>query len=142
MGNTSEKFEILSINAINYFINNLEDESGIHIQPNSNTMIKISIENSISSIKCDDIENEFIDQLKHELNSIFATNDYTNLLDNCIDILNEQAIIASENEILRPDKIIIKEKQTLVVDFKTGLPNKKYANVISQVNFDRKSLKS
>ena len=76
------------------------------------------------------VEHEFIHQLKKDIHSIFSTSDYTNLLKNSIEILNEQAIIASKNEILRPDKIIIKENQTLVVDFKTGLPNNKYAKQI------------
>jgi ATP-dependent exoDNAse (exonuclease V) beta subunit len=35
-------------------------------------------------------------------------------------ILNEKSIIASDDSIKRPDKIILKESETIVIDFKTG----------------------
>ena len=36
--------------------------------------------------------------------------------------MNEQAIIADNDEILRPDKIILKKDAAVIIDFKTGIP--------------------
>ena len=53
---------------------------------------------------------------------LFNNQDYLNLLEGNIKILNEQDIIINETSILRPDKIIFKKNETIIVDFKTGLP--------------------
>ena len=40
-------------------------------------------------------------------------------------VLNEQAILVDENTVVIPDKIIVKENETIIIDYKTGLPENK-----------------
>ena len=63
--------------------------------------------------------------LKDKLDQLYSRSDYQVLLDGKIDVLNEQSIIVDETTIIRPDKIILKENETIVVDYKTGIPSKK-----------------
>jgi ATP-dependent exoDNAse (exonuclease V) beta subunit len=55
-------------------------------------------------------------------------------------ILNEQLLIAGENEAKKPDKVWIKSKEIIVVDFKTGKTDQKhmeqiveYAKLLEQI---------
>jgi hypothetical protein len=64
------------------------------------------------------------------------------LLKDATKISNEQVIIIGPTETKRPDKIIFKENETIVLDFKTGLSTKKnekqvsmYKKVLSEMNF-------
>ncbi|WP_397364031.1 UvrD-helicase domain-containing protein [Olleya sp. R77988] len=52
-----------------------------------------------------------------ELNSYY-TNDYT--------IYNERDIISKSGTIIRPDRLVIKDKDAIIIDYKTGLSNPKY----------------
>ena len=61
-------------------------------------------------------------ELKKQIILLFDNQDYLNLLKGNIKILNEQDIIINELSILRPDKIIFKKNETIIIDFKTGLP--------------------
>jgi ATP-dependent exoDNAse (exonuclease V) beta subunit len=63
--------------------------------------------------------------LKEKLGQLYSQSDYQKLLDGKIDVLNEQSIIVDETTIIRPDKIILKENETIVVDYKTGIPSQK-----------------
>jgi len=64
------------------------------------------------------------------------------LISDAIKISNEQSIIIGPNETKRPDKIIFKENETIVLDFKTGLATKNnekqvsmYKKVLSEMHF-------
>ena len=53
-----------------------------------------------------------------------------------------QEIIISEEEMKRPDKIILQKNKTIVLDYKTGAPNEKnkkqirqYAYLLDQMGF-------
>lgn len=88
------------------------------------------------------IEIEFLDRIKKELSIILNHSPYQLLLKDAIKIRNEQAIIIGTKETKRPDKIIVKENETIVLDFKTGLSTKKnekqvamYKKVLSEMNF-------
>ena len=106
--------------------------------------------------KSGEIEIDFIERLKIEIHEILTDNDYKELLVDCTDILSEQPIILDEFTTIRPDKIILKEvgsevkievkvdvgseveveniiyQKAIVLDYKTGLPNKKYANQVTE----------
>jgi predicted Ser/Thr protein kinase len=45
-------------------------------------------------------------------------------------ILNEQLILAGENELKKPDKVFIKANEVLVIDFKTGKVDQKHMEQI------------
>jgi CRISPR/Cas system-associated exonuclease Cas4 (RecB family) len=47
------------------------------------------------------------------------------LFENALEILNEQSIILDEQTIRRPDKLILKEHETIILDYKTGIPKQK-----------------
>lgn len=51
--------------------------------------------------------------------------DYQELFANHTKVLNEQTIIGVGGSIHRPDKIILKSDETIIIDYKTGLPNQK-----------------
>jgi hypothetical protein len=57
-------------------------------------------------------------------------------------IFNEYGIIVDEFVTIRPDKIIFKTNETIVIDFKTGLHTEKnnkqiklYKNVLQNMNY-------
>jgi ATP-dependent exoDNAse (exonuclease V) beta subunit len=72
------------------------------------------------------VEQLFEADLRDEMLAILNLDNYKILLNNSTEILREQAIVVSENETKRPDLIIKKENETLVLDYKTGMPNGKY----------------
>ena len=113
------------------------------------------IDSCITSLnKLGEIEVEFIERLKIETHEILNDNDYQDLFANCIDILSEQPIILDHFTTIRPDKIILKEvdnkvkveveievenkiekiimQKAIVLDYKTGLPNKKYTKQVTE----------
>jgi hypothetical protein len=88
------------------------------------------------------IEIEFLNRITNELSVILNHPAYQSLLKDAIKISNEQAIIIGPKETKRPDKIIVKENETIVVDFKTGLATKNnekqvsmYKKVLSEMHF-------
>ena len=88
------------------------------------------------------IEAEFYVRISKELDEILKFPPYKELIQNAYRISNEQSILIGPNETKRPDKIIFKENETIVLDFKTGLSTKKnekqvkmYKNVLNEMNF-------
>lgn len=77
------------------------------------------------SIDAGEISNENCDRFKNDLFSIFNSKSHLDLFDNAINIISEQDIIDIDGAVFRPDRIIIKENETIIVDYKTGIPNKK-----------------
>jgi RecB family exonuclease len=60
-------------------------------------------------------------------------------------ILNEQEILTTSGQSLRPDRIVLDGKQATVVDYKTGKPSPKhkeqianYADVLREMDFEIK----
>ena len=43
---------------------------------------------------------------------------------------NEQVLLAGENDIKKPDKVLVKTNEVLVIDFKTGKINQKHMEQI------------
>jgi len=62
--------------------------------------------------------------LMNKANAIFDSADFRAIYAGTIEVLNEQSILISEDETKRPDKVLIKENETIILDFKTGLPKK------------------
>jgi ATP-dependent exoDNAse (exonuclease V) beta subunit len=73
-------------------------------------------------------KKELIIKLQH----LFKLPDYQNLFEGKYKVLNEQAILVDETTLLRPDKIIIKQNETIVVDYKTGVPSSKDQKQVNQ----------
>ncbi|MCO5259823.1 MAG: UvrD-helicase domain-containing protein [Crocinitomicaceae bacterium] len=78
------------------------------------------------------IEQLFETKLIQELTKLFSSAAYNQLFEKATGILSEQNYIISKNEQIRPDKIITKDNQTIVVDYKTGQPLKKHTKQVQQ----------
>lgn len=78
------------------------------------------------------IELTFRDQLIKKAESFFQNNDVKDLLQNAIEILNEQLILLDETNSRRPDKLIMKDHETIVLDYKTGIPDPKDEKQVNQ----------
>ncbi|MFT6923592.1 MAG: ATP-dependent exoDNAse (exonuclease V) beta subunit [Crocinitomicaceae bacterium] len=64
-------------------------------------------------------------QLIERLTKLYNLAEYQSLISNNVQVLNEQAILVDENTMARPDKIVIKADDTIIIDFKTGIPGSK-----------------
>lgn len=89
------------------------------------------------------VEAGFEERLSGEIKKILQMHEYQQLLANAEKIMNEQDIIISANETRRPDKIIIKKDETIVIDYKTGIPKAKhlkqvqvYADTLREMGFE------
>lgn len=76
-------------------------------------------------IQSGEIESGFANDITHKIKEIYNLADFNALFENAREILNEQSIIIDEITTKRPDRIIFKSNETLVLDYKTGLPTKK-----------------
>ena len=76
-------------------------------------------------IQCGEVDLKNKVELKEKLTKLLNTSEYLALYENNLEILNEQDILVNENKVIRPDKIILKQKETIIIDYKTGLPGKK-----------------
>jgi ATP-dependent exoDNAse (exonuclease V) beta subunit len=88
------------------------------------------------------IEHTFEDRLRADLNEVLSHKAYVELFQDAEKIWSEQAIIISATETKRPDKIILKNDETIVIDFKTGMANEKhlkqvlvYVNTLREMNY-------
>lgn len=79
-----------------------------------------------------DYESEFYTELKSTVQAALQFSEYRSLLNGATDTLNEQSFIIENGEVLRPDKIILKPDETILIDFKTGSPKQKDRKQISQ----------
>lgn len=77
------------------------------------------------------IEKQFETRLKADLVRILNNEKFTSLHRNAVEILNEQSIIVAADEVVRPDKVIVKSDSVVVLDFKTGLPSNQHIKQVS-----------
>ena len=101
--------------------------------------IQVLVEELISTSK---LEVEFKERVEADLVRIFSNPSYIDLLENAQSISNEQTILIGKFEAKRPDKIIFKENETIVIDFKSGLQTNKnekqvklYKKVLQEMGF-------
>jgi ATP-dependent exoDNAse (exonuclease V) beta subunit len=98
---------------------------------------KITNQNDIESVLSESIHSKLIDvkykeRFENELYQIWNNASYLELFDSTIEILHENAIIAENALIKIPDLIIRKKDRIIVIDFKTGVPNKKYPKQVDE----------
>jgi len=91
--------------------------------------------------KAGDLEMAFIPLIEEKINAIYRISAFNELFNDANEILNEQSIIIDETSVKRPDRIILKADETIVLDYKTGIPNKKdekqvreYVKTLQQMN--------
>lgn len=85
-----------------------------------------------SKILSGKVELKFKDKLIEDIQRLFKNNNYTQLFTDYHKILNEQNFIISEEEQLRPDKIILKKGKTIILDYKTGQKMKKHQKQVEK----------
>lgn len=88
------------------------------------------------------IEHPFRNRMLVDLENLFTNEEYQQLHANLTQVINEQSIIISAEDVKRPDKIILKENETIVLDYKTGLEKKQdlkqvkeYCAILSSMNY-------
>lgn len=116
--------------------NALDEDTGLSDQQRFGNQLHLLLslignENEIESqlgalTETGEVEIGFEEKLRSELQKIFSMYDYQQLLQGAEKILNEQGIIISATETRRPDKIILKKDETIVIDYKTGIPKEKH----------------
>lgn len=78
------------------------------------------------------IERSFQEELSEKLIQLFKLPEYVALFKNVTEILSEQSIIIDELTTKRPDKMILKPTETVVIDYKTGIPKPKDISQIDE----------
>lgn len=71
-------------------------------------------------ISTGEVSRDFKEKIEKKAFDLFEDKMFHSLFENAHQIINEQNIIISSDEVVRPDKIILKENETIVIDFKTG----------------------
>ena len=89
-----------------------------------------------------EISNENEPKILQQLQDLFKDSEYQSLFSDSLNILNEQEFIINEDKSLRPDKIILKKDETIIIDYKTGLPKRRdhnqvleYIEVLNTMNY-------
>ncbi len=76
------------------------------------------------------MEVELSARIREQAETILAFAPYRDLFEGALEILREQDILLSESETKRPDVIIRKEEETIILDYKTGLEEAKHAKQV------------
>lgn len=94
---------------------------------------KEQIDNELETgIRSGEISIENRDQLKEKLGAIFDQAAYCSLFENNSSVLTEQAFIVNKDKTLRPDRVILKDNSTVIIDYKTGIPSAKDEKQVSE----------
>ena len=104
---------------------------------------KMAVDFAIKSVVSDGhikaLESESLKQIvlsiiNHKMLSAYFSTDYL--------IYNEKDIITKEGHFFRPDRLVVKGNKAVIIDYKTGIENKKYeaqindyANVLKEMNY-------
>jgi ATP-dependent exoDNAse (exonuclease V) beta subunit len=78
------------------------------------------------------IESAFHDRMLEMGEKLLTHEVIRSLYENADEVLNEQLILLDESNSRRPDKIIMKANETILLDYKTGLPSKKDVTQMKQ----------
>jgi ATP-dependent exoDNAse (exonuclease V) beta subunit len=72
------------------------------------------------------------DTLRALLVSLTQQSDTAFLFEKGWQVRNENDILLPDGKILRPDRVMVRQGQAIVVDYKTGLPNENHADQVQQ----------
>lgn len=68
------------------------------------------------------LEEQFKESLHNDIVQVLSNSEYNALFEGATEIMDEMSLLVGPTEIIRPDKIIVKDDHTIVIDYKTGLP--------------------
>lgn len=77
------------------------------------------------------LQDDQIDEVTEIARSFFDKKEFKNWFDGTWEVLNERDILSGD-KIYRPDKVLIKPDQTVVIDYKSGLKENKHIKQINQ----------
>lgn len=100
--------------------------------------ISVIIQNNVLLGNLSDLEAI---QIKHDITQLIALPNVKPYFEIGLDIKNELEILTAQGELLRPDRVIIKNNEAVVIDYKTGKRNpQKYYNQLSSYELALKEL--
>jgi len=95
--------------------------AGITPFNNADAMIRIVLDNGM-------LDGALEDEVRSKIHKIISDPDLAFIFDEKADVRPEAEILTPEGHTLRPDRVIIRGGQAVVVDYKTGRPMEKYKN--------------
>lgn len=72
------------------------------------------------------INDDQVEGITKNINDILNQKDLKEFFTDQYTIYNERDILTSTGQMIRPDRLAIKDNQATIIDYKTGLPNPKY----------------
>ena len=75
-------------------------------------------EGHIKASESESLKQIVLSIIDHKMLSGYFSTDY--------DIFNEKDIITKDGRFFRPDRLVLKDKTAVIIDYKTGLENKGY----------------
>jgi ATP-dependent exoDNAse (exonuclease V) beta subunit len=72
-----------------------------------------------------------IEPIKRTLQQVIEHKDLRDLFKTGTTVLNETDILMADGTIQRPDRVVIKNKEAYIIDYKTGAKNSKYKNQLN-----------
>lgn len=73
-----------------------------------------------------DLSEEDVEFLQQKIDEIVNHEELRAFFMDNLEVFNEQDVIGPDNQLLRPDRIVIKEGVASVIDYKTGNPSKSH----------------
>lgn len=93
-------------------------------------------------IQSGEIDVKFKDEIASKAFKLFDDKLFQKLNSNALSKLTEQDIIIDQATVIRPDKVIKKQNETIILDYKTGIPNqkdekqvKRYKQIFEQMGY-------
>ncbi|MFZ7144492.1 MAG: Dna2/Cas4 domain-containing protein, partial [Bacteroidota bacterium] len=70
--------------------------------------------------------------LLNEVDEVLKSNEIAELFSKDFQTKAEKEIILPSGEVLRPDRVLIRDNEAIVIDFKSGQPHKKHETQVTQ----------
>ncbi|MDW3647360.1 MAG: UvrD-helicase domain-containing protein [Bacteroidia bacterium] len=78
------------------------------------------------------LKEEEFEKAKAELQQIISNDKVKHWFEGAYEVKNEAEIILSNGKVFRPDRVMIKQKKAILVDYKSGKPNRKYQSQMQE----------
>ena len=93
--------------------------SKIYTKDDIDFAINLALDNGL-------INDDQVESITKNINDIVNQKDLKEFFTDQYTIYNERDILTSTGQMIRPDRLAIKDNQATIIDYKTGLPNPKY----------------
>jgi hypothetical protein len=93
--------------------------SKIYTKDDIDFAINLALDNGL-------INDDQVESITKNINDIINQKDLKEFFTDQYTIYNERDILTSTGQMIRPDRLAIKDNQATIIDYKTGLPNPKY----------------